>query len=116
MRYFQLTGLLLGLALTWGALISPVAAEAASAEEINRDVKRAIDKLYAKSASAGKLGKKAQGILVFPAIVREALSSVVSMGKGPFSREGRRSGTTTQFRFPMDCRRACRSTGMRCFS
>jgi hypothetical protein len=70
MRYFHLTTIVLVLAFAAGTFISPNAAAAASAAEIDRDVKSALEKLYTKSASAKALGEKAKGILVFPSIVK----------------------------------------------
>jgi len=41
-----------------------------SAEEINADVKKALEDLYEKSPTAKVLGEKAKGFLVFPHIVK----------------------------------------------
>ena len=71
MRTFHLIAILLVLAFTAGTFISPnSAAAAASAAAINRDVKSALEKLYAKTPAAKALGEKAKGILVFPGIVK----------------------------------------------
>ena len=71
MRYFHLIAILLVLAFTTGTFIGPnPAAAAASAAEINRDVKSALEKLYAKSPKAKTLGEKAKGVLVFPGIAK----------------------------------------------
>ena len=60
----------LALALVAGTFLNPNPAAAASAAEINRDFKSALQTLYAKSSSAMELGEKAKGILVFPGIVK----------------------------------------------
>jgi lipid-binding SYLF domain-containing protein len=70
MRYVHLTTILLVLAFAAGTFMSPNPAAAATAAEINRDVKSTLEKLYAQSASARAMGKKAKGILVFPSIVK----------------------------------------------
>ncbi len=44
-------------------------AAAASAEQIDRDAKKALETLYAKSPSAKTMGEKAIAVLVFPGIV-----------------------------------------------
>ncbi len=45
-------------------------AVAASAAEINRDVTRTLEKLYADIPEARHLSTRAKGILVFPSIVK----------------------------------------------
>lgn len=70
MKYFRLTTILVVLAFSIGALTTPNPAAAASAAEIDRDVKEALEILYAKSPSAKMMGEKATGILVFPGIVK----------------------------------------------
>lgn len=70
MKYFRLTTILVVLAFAIGALTTPNPAAAASAAEIDRDVKEALEILYAKSPSAKMMGEKATGILVFPGIVK----------------------------------------------
>lgn len=92
MRYFQLTGILLCLALIGGTLIGPDAAEAASAEEIDRDVKISLEKLYGKSPSAKALGEKAKGILVFPSIVKGGFIVGGKYGEGALLKGGKTAG------------------------
>ena len=88
-RYFHLTAVLLALVLAAGSLISPNPAEAASAAEINRNVKIALEKLYAKSSSAKTLGEKAKGILVFPGIVKGGFMVGGQFGEGALVRGGK---------------------------
>jgi lipid-binding SYLF domain-containing protein len=53
-----------------GFFVTPNATLAASAAQIDSEVKSALKKLYAKSPVAVALGEKAKGILVFPGIVK----------------------------------------------
>ena len=92
MRNFLLTGIILGLALNWATLIGPDAAEAASAEEINRDVKNALEKLYAQSPSAKALGEKSKGVLVFPSIVKGGFIVGGKYGEGALLSGGKTAG------------------------
>ena len=89
MRYFHLTAILLALALAAGVLITPNQSAAATAAEINRDVKIALEKLYAKSSSAKTLGEKAKGILVFPGIVKGGFMVGGQFGEGALLRGGK---------------------------
>ena len=92
MRYFRLTIVLLVLAFTAGIFISPNAAQAASAAEINRDVKSALENLYAKTPAAKALGEKAKGILVFPGIVKGGFMVGGQFGEGAVLKGGRTAG------------------------
>lgn len=89
MRTFHLITILLVLAFAAGTFISPNPARAASAGEINRDVKSALEKLYAKSPSAKTLGEKAKGILVFPGIVKGGFIVGGQFGEGALLRDGK---------------------------
>src|SRR4030043_1277488 len=90
-RYIHLTAILWALALVAGVLITPNQSAAATAAEINRDVKIALEKLYAKSSSAKMLGEKAKGILVFPGIVKGGFMVGGAFGEGAFLRGGKAS-------------------------
>ena len=92
MRYFHLIATLLIIALAAGVLITPNQSAAATAAEINRDVKSALEKLYAKSSSAKTLGEKAKGILVFPGIVKGGFMVGGQFGEGALLRGGKTSG------------------------
>ena len=59
MRRCQLLAIALGLSLCWGIISSFDIAKAASAEEIDRNVKSALEKLCAQSDSAVALREKA---------------------------------------------------------
>ena len=92
MRYFHLIAVLLVLAFTAATFISPNPTRAASAAEINRDVKIALEKLYAKSSSAKALGDKAKGILVFPGIYKAGFIIGGQYGEGALLINGKTAG------------------------
>jgi lipid-binding SYLF domain-containing protein len=92
MKYFHLTSILLVLAFTAGALTIPNPAGAATAAEINRDVKRALGDLYAKSPAAKTRGEKAKGILVFPGIVKGGFLVGGQYGEGALLKDGKTAG------------------------
>src|SRR5512137_2366722 len=89
MTYFRLTTILVVLAFTAGALTSPNPATAASAAEIDRDAKKALGDLYAKSPSAKAMGEKAIGILVFPGIVKGGFMVGGQYGEGALIKDGK---------------------------
>ena len=82
MRTLRLTSILLVLAFAAFTLMSPNPAPAASAAEITRDAKKALEKLYKKSGSAKALGEKAKAILVFPSITKGGFMVGGQYGEG----------------------------------
>ena len=92
MRYLGLTATLLVFAFSVGTYNSPNAAAEATAVEIDRDVKNALEELYADSASAKTLGEKAKGILVFPSIVKGGFLVGGQYGEGALLKGGETSG------------------------
>ena len=92
MRYFRLIAILLALAFAACTFISPNSARAATAAEINRDVKIALEKLYAKTSSAKTLGEKAKGILVFPGIIKGGFIVGGQYGEGALLKGGKTAG------------------------
>jgi lipid-binding SYLF domain-containing protein len=92
MRYFHLTIVLLVLAFAGGTFISPNPARAATAAEINRDAKSALEKLYAKSSKAKALGEKAKGVLVFPGIAKGGFMVGGQYGEGALLKDGKTEG------------------------
>ncbi|UCD86216.1 MAG: lipid-binding SYLF domain-containing protein, partial [Desulfobacterales bacterium] len=92
MRYFQFLTIVLVLVFAAGTFISPNSAAADTAAEIDRDVKSALEKLYAKSASARAMGEKAKGILVFPSIVKGGFIVGGQYGEGALLKGGEISG------------------------
>lgn len=89
MRYLHWTAALLVLAFTAGALGSPKPARAESAAEINKGVKSALQKLYAKSPKAKTLGEKAKSILVFPGIYKGGFLVGGQYGEGALLKDGK---------------------------
>jgi lipid-binding SYLF domain-containing protein len=92
MRYFHLTAILLVLTFAAGPFISPNPARAATAAEINRDAKSALEKLYAKSPAARTLGEKAKGILVFSGITKGGFMVGGQYGEGGLLKGGQVTG------------------------
>jgi len=64
-------------------------AMAASAAEIDRNVQKALQKLYAKSAPARELSQKAKAILVFPDIVKGGFIVGGQYGEGALIMNGK---------------------------
>ena len=95
MRYLHLIAILLVLvvlAFAGGTFISPNQSAAATAAEINRDAKSALEKLYAKSPKAKALGEKAKGILVFPGIAKGGFMVGGQYGEGALLKDGKAAG------------------------
>jgi lipid-binding SYLF domain-containing protein len=88
MRYFRLIAILLVIAFAAGTLISPIPAMGATAAEINRDAKKALGILYAKSSAAKTLGEKAKGVLVFPGITKGGFMVGGQYGEGALLKMG----------------------------
>jgi lipid-binding SYLF domain-containing protein len=80
------------VAFAAGGLVSPNPAAAATAAEINRDVGKALQKLYAASPAAKALGQKAKGILVFPSIVKGGFIVGGQYGEGALLKGGKTAG------------------------
>lgn len=65
------------------AIVAPVPpALAASAEELDRDGKAALEQLYGQSDRARRIGQDARAILVFPRIVKAGLVVGGQSGEG----------------------------------
>jgi len=81
---------ILAIVVLTAFLLSPVStAVAASAEQIDRDAKKALEILYAKSESAKAMGEKAVGILVFPGIVKGGFIVGGQYGEGALIQNGK---------------------------
>ena len=89
MRYLHLLTIILVVAIAAATVVSPNPAQAATAAEINRDVKSALETLYAKSSSAKTLGEKARGILLFPGIVKGGFIVGGQFGEGALLKGGK---------------------------
>jgi lipid-binding SYLF domain-containing protein len=92
MRYLHWIGILLVLSFAIGTLMSSNPARAASAAEITRDSKSALEKLCAKSPLARTLSEKATGILVFPGIVKGGFMVGGQYGEGGLLKGGKTTG------------------------
>ena len=65
---------------------------AASKEEIDAEVKEALDTLYKQSSAAKDLGAKAAGILVFPSVVKGGVGIGGEYGEGALLIGGKTAG------------------------
>ena len=74
------------------ALSQPPAAVAASAEQIDRDARKALENLYAKSESAKAMSAKAAAVLVFPGIVKGGFIVGGQYGEGALIKSGKTVG------------------------
>jgi lipid-binding SYLF domain-containing protein len=88
--------MLAALALLTQCAYDPVTranASQASASEISRDARAALDDLYAKEPGARRLARSAAGILVFPNVTKGGLMVGAEAGNGVlFGRDGQASG------------------------
>ncbi len=91
MKHFHLTAMVLALFVACSFVYTD-AAKAASASEIDRDSRRALAKLYAKSPAAKALGEKAKGVLVFPGIVKGGFIVGGQYGEGALIQGGKTTG------------------------
>jgi lipid-binding SYLF domain-containing protein len=79
--------------MLFGMMIAvPDISQAASAAELNRTAKAALQKLYAKSPPAKALGEKATAILVFPTITKGGLIVGGQYGEGALMKGGKTAG------------------------
>jgi len=92
MRRLQYMIILYVLAVFVVAFAGREQAMAASAAEIDRNVQKALQKLYAKSAPARELSQKAKAILVFPDIVTGGFIVGGQYGEGALIKDGKVSG------------------------
>lgn len=69
-----------------------VPARADDASQLDADAQAALSMLYAKSEKAKELGAKAQGVLVFPKIVKGGFIVAGQYGKGVLIRNGKSAG------------------------
>ncbi|MBO9516657.1 MAG: lipid-binding SYLF domain-containing protein [Porphyrobacter sp.] len=90
-KWFPALVLVLGLSLTttFGPSHSAVAA---SASELTRDGKAALERLYSKSEKARIYGRDAHAILVFPKIVKAGFVVGGQSGEGVLLIDGKPSG------------------------
>ena len=67
-------------------LFTAASAQAASAEDLNRDAHQALQTLYAQNPTAETISKQARAILVFPNVVKAGLVFGGSYGEGALMR------------------------------
>jgi len=84
--------LVLAIAAALPMLALPRPAAAASAEEIRRDSRAALEKLYSNETAARLLKEKAKGILVFPSIVKGGFMVGGQLGEGSLWKSGKLAG------------------------
>jgi lipid-binding SYLF domain-containing protein len=76
-----------------GAMSSlPSSSQAASAAEIDRDAKAALNALYASNPTAQFVGKRAKAILVFPRIIKGGFMVGAQHGDGALLVNGKTAG------------------------
>lgn len=92
MRYFHSRLAFLMFLFVGSMLIIPRPASGASAAEIDRGARSALQQLYAQSPSARALGQKAKAILVFPSIVKGGFIVGGQYGEGVLLRNGKTAG------------------------
>src|SRR5687767_15467672 len=61
-------------------------ANAATAEDLNKDAAQALQSLYRTNALADQISKKARAVLVFPSVVKAGLVFGGSYGEGVLKR------------------------------
>jgi len=71
-----------------GALALPSLSQAATAEDLSKDSRQALQTLYDTNPAAAAISKKARAILVFPNIVKAGLVFGGSYGEGTLLRGG----------------------------
>ncbi|MEA5113759.1 MAG: hypothetical protein VB050_06975 [Geobacteraceae bacterium] len=106
--------IIVGLIALLGAF--PCPASAASKAQIDRDVDKALQELYASSRAAKLLASEAKGILVFPSIVKAGFVVGVQVATGPCANMAGLPATTTPLPHRTVCRRASRNSAMHCSS
>lgn len=89
MKHIYTTILFCVFVLVAGLFVNPNPAESASAAEINRNAKQALEKLYEDAPSAKILGEKARAILVFPAITKGGFIVGGQYGEGVLLQHGK---------------------------
>jgi len=82
----------MALVLTLVASATPPEARAASAAELERDAKAALQSLYERQSSAKLLGSHARAILVFPTMLKAGFMFGGQIGEGVLLKSGRAAG------------------------
>lgn len=92
MKHIYWITFVLVMAITATLLFSPGLTKTALAGELDMEIATALEKLYEKSETARILGEKANGILVFPEIVKGGFIIGGQYGKGGLLIDGKPSG------------------------
>lgn len=92
LRSIRSAALAAALVIAIAGLAGVHIAEAATAGELDRDAKAALEALYAREPSAKLLGRHAKGILVFPGIVKAGFMFGGQIGEGALLVGGRTTG------------------------
>jgi lipid-binding SYLF domain-containing protein len=82
----------MAIATAGPAMLSASTVQAASAEDLNRDSRQALETLYAKNPTAELISKRARAILIFPNVVKAGLVFGGSYGEGALMRGNQVSG------------------------
>lgn len=80
--------LFLSFALVMASFLHTGAAHAATAEDLNKDSRQALQQLYKTNAFAEKISHSAKAILVFPNVVKAGLIFGGSYGEGELIKDG----------------------------
>ncbi len=75
------------LAAVFGGL--PQLAQAATAEDLNKDASQALNALYARNPASVEVAKKAKAILVFPKVIKAGLVFGGAYGEGVLMKLGK---------------------------
>jgi lipid-binding SYLF domain-containing protein len=86
MKYLKLIAIML---ITLGTIAIPTQVRAASAEEINREARQALQQLYSANPAARHLKSSARAVLVFPKIVKAGFILGAQHGDGALISRGR---------------------------
>ena len=76
----------------WASLFSASHVRAATAKEINRDSRAALQQLYNATPAARRAGESASGVLVFPAILKAGFLVGAHHGEGTLFSRGKTLG------------------------
>jgi len=92
MRCLRLTFMVAMFVLVAGAFLISNTALAATAAQMNRDAKKALEKLYVSHPATQTMAKEAKGILVFPGIVKGGFILGGNYGEGVLFKNGKATG------------------------
>jgi lipid-binding SYLF domain-containing protein len=90
-------------------------ASAATAEDLDKDSKQALQKLYKTNSIAEKLSHTAKAVLIFPNIVKAGLVFGGSYGEGELLKGSTVVDYYNSVSGSWGCRQVLRPTDMRCF-